>query len=163
MIKTTLLAAGLLMLCVPAFAETAAMSPAEDNMLTVLSACAVGLGGAPALEAALTGAGWTKGETADGETEYAAPKGAEDSFAYVSEDGMSCTAWSSTVTIAQAQTLAQAVLEQVGVKQADVAPAEDEHGCQGLKLASGETVSVVSTDDTPVCDGGVGAMVTFAK
>jgi hypothetical protein len=163
MIKTTLLATGLFLFAVPAFAETAAMSPAEDNMLTVLSACAVALGGAPALETALTGNGWTKGETTDGETEYTAPNGAEDSLAYVSEDGTTCTAWSSAVTIAQAQTMAQAVLEQVGVKKEDVSPAEDDYGCKGLKLATGETVSVVSSDETPVCDGGTGAMVTFTK
>lgn len=163
MFKTTLLAAGLMLTSAAAFAQDAKLPPAEDNMLTVLSTCAVALGAAPALDTALTGAGWTKGETTDGETEYTAPNGAEDSYAYVSEDGTSCTVWSSTVTIQQAQAMTQAVLEQVGVNPADVSMVQDDHGCEALKLASGEVISAVSSDETPVCEGGVGSQVTFLK
>lgn len=162
MFKTPLLAACLLAFSAPAFAETK-LTPAEDNMLMVLSTCAVALGAAPALDTALTGAGWTKGETTDGETEYAAPNGDADSFAYVSEDGTSCTIWSSAVTIPQAQAMTQAVLEQVGVKPADVTMVKDDFGCEALQLASGEVISAVSSDETPVCEGGVGAMVNFSK
>lgn len=155
-----LLAAGLICAALPALAD---MTPAEDSMISALSACSVSLGAAPAMDAALAGLGWTKGETADGETAYDAPKGDEGTVAYVAEDGSFCSVVSSTLTIAQGQTMAQAVLEQVGVKQEDVAPAEDDYGCKGLKLASGETVSVVSGDETPVCEGGTGVMVTFGK
>ena len=145
------------------FAAAAQSNPIIDNMIYASVACAQGFGDAAAIDAALVGAGWTKGEVVDGATEYQAPAGSEETYALVgAETALTCNVWSATLGIADAKTVALAVFEKLGVPLEGATTATDVYGCEGLVLPSGVVVSAVSSDDPPLCEGGTGSQLIFA-
>ena len=139
-------------------------NPIVDNMIYASVACAQGFGDAAAIDAALVGAGWAKGDVVDGATEYQAPEGSEETYALIdAETGATCNVWSASLGIDDAKTVALAVFEKLGVPLDGATTATDAYGCEGLVLPSGVVVSAVSSDDPPLCDGGTGSQLIFAK
>ena len=158
--KTAALALTISLLPLAAAAQS---TPAVDDMISGISVCVLAIGAAPAMDAGLVGQGWVKGATTDGETEYQAPKGSTDTYAYVDASGNFCSVWSAVNPIPDAQAMTQAVLEESGVKGADVKIITDDYGCEALQLPSGVVVSAISGDETPVCEGGKGSEIIFQK
>jgi len=159
--KTTTLALAFALL--PAVAQ-AQSNPAVDDMIYASVACAQGFGDLAAMDAALVGAGWVKGETVDGAIEYQAPNGSEETYALIdAEAGETCNVWSATLGIADAKTVALSVMEKLQVKLEEATTLTDAYGCDGLQLPSGVIVSAVSSDDPPLCDGGTGSQLIFAR
>jgi hypothetical protein len=159
--KTTTLALALSLLPIAAQAQS---NPIVDDMIYASVACAQGFGDAATIDAALVGAGWTKGEVVDGATEYQAPEGSEETYALVSaETGATCNVWSASLGIADAKAVAEAVLVKMEIKLEEAKLVTDVYGCDGLELPSGVIVSAVSSDDPPLCEGGTGSQLIFSQ
>jgi hypothetical protein len=159
--KTTTLALALSLLPIAAQAQT---NPILDDMIFASVVCAQGFGDLAAMDAALVGAGWTKGEVVDGAVEYQAPEGSEETYALIdAEKGQSCNIWSASLSIDDAKTVTLAVFDELKVNVADAKLVTDAYGCEGLELPSGVGVSAVSSDDPPVCEGGSGSQLIFSN
>ena len=159
--KTTTLALALSLLPIAAQAQT---NPILDDMIFASVVCAQGFGDLAAMDAALVGAGWTKGEVVDGAIEYQAPEGSEETYALIdAEKGQSCNTWSASLSIDDAKTVTLAVFDELKVNVADAKLVTDAYGCEGLELPSGVGVSAVSSDDPPVCEGGSGSQLIFSN
>lgn len=146
------------------FAAQAQNEAALDDMIYASVACAIGFGDLAAMDAALVGEGWVKGEIVDGAIEYQAPEGSEETYALIdAEKGESCNIWSASLGIDDAKAVTLAVFEKLEIKVEDAQIVTDAYGCEGLQLPSGVGVSAVSSDDPPVCEGGSGSQVIFSN
>lgn len=139
------------------------LAPKLDDALSVLAACALGLGSQEAMETAILGFGWEKVSDDGTESEYRNPKTPEDIYAILSNDGAMCTLWSDTMSIDDAKMLTQSVLEEVNVDLASVAMYEDEYGCDSLRLPGGSTVQALSIYDETPCESSEGSVIVFTK
>jgi hypothetical protein len=159
--KTTTLALAISLL---PFAAQAQSETALENMIYASVACAIGFGDLAAMDAALVGEGWVKGETVDGAIEYQAPDGSEETYALLdAEKGESCNVWSASLGIDDAKLVTMAVFEHLEINIEDAQLVTDAYGCEGLELPSGVGVSAVSSDDPPACEGGLGSQLIFSR
>lgn len=159
--KTTTLAVALSLLPIAAQAQS---NPIIDDMIYASVACAQGFGDLAAMDAALVGEGWVKGEVVDGAIEYQAPNGSEETYALIdAEAGESCNVWSASLGIADAKAVAEAVLVQMAIPLDQANVVKDAYDCDALELPSGVTISALSSDDPPVCEGGTGSQLIFLR
>lgn len=153
----------LILTCLLAGPALAGDDPAQDNMLSGLSACAIGVGSATAIDTAITSFKWTKKDGDDGAIAYFAPVDPDNTRVVTTPDGSYCHVESAKIGVEAAKAMTQAVLESMGIKGEQVKTVQDEFGCDGLDLGNGITVSAVSGGDKPTCEGADSSTVIFKK